>query len=313
MREDVTFESGGSRCAGWLYRPPAASAPCVVMAHGFGGVKEARLDAYAERFQERGFAVLVFDYRHFGASDGEPRQLLDIARQLEDWMAAVAYARTLPGVDPVRIALWGTSFSAGHVVSVAARDPEVAAVVAQVPFADGIATTVRMSPLLVGKLLLKGLADAAGALAGRDPVTVPIVGPPGSIACLTTPDAEPGYLALVPPGCAFDNRVAARICLALPRYRPGRLAGRVRCPALFCVAADDVVTPPAAAISAANRAPRGELRRYPGGHFDLYLGETFERVIADQLDFLSRHLLERPRADVARDAESRAADLRGKR
>src|SRR5438270_10283107 len=97
-RSDVVFDSWGLRCAAWLYRPrdgaegtgpPTEGAmrvptqergglPCVVMAHGWSGVREQRLDAYAERFARAGFTALLFDYRHFGASEGEPRQLLDI-------------------------------------------------------------------------------------------------------------------------------------------------------------------------------------------------------------------------------------------
>src|SRR5207244_4307829 len=116
-----------------------AHVPCVVLAHGWTGIREARLDAYAERFAVAGMAALVFDYRHFGASEGEPRQLLDIRRQLEDWAAAIAYARTLEGVDPERIALWGSSFSGGHVVETAACDRRIGAGVGQVPFVGGLA------------------------------------------------------------------------------------------------------------------------------------------------------------------------------
>lgn len=112
-RGDVHFESSGIRCAAWHYQPEDGdeAAPCVVMAHGFSATRELRLDAYAERFAAAGFACLVFDYRHFGASEGAPRQLLDIERQLADWRAAIAYARSLRGVDPERIALWGSSFA----------------------------------------------------------------------------------------------------------------------------------------------------------------------------------------------------------
>src|SRR3954454_24924050 len=108
-RAEVRFASGDADCAAWLYRPEAP-APLLVMGHGLGAVREMRLDAYAECFAAAGFAALVFDYRHFGASGGEPRQLLDIRRQLADWAAALAYARGLEGVDAARIALWGTSF-----------------------------------------------------------------------------------------------------------------------------------------------------------------------------------------------------------
>jgi len=93
MREDITFNSFGTECAAWLYRPEAESpTPCVVMAHGFSGVREARLDAYAERFCKAGMAVLLFDYRHFGASAGEPRQLMSVQKQLQDWETAVSVA-----------------------------------------------------------------------------------------------------------------------------------------------------------------------------------------------------------------------------
>src|SRR2546430_8057025 len=132
-RRDVTFRSGDDTCAAWLYTPAGDGPhPIVVLAHGFGAVREARLWAYAERFAAAGMAALVFDYRHFGASAGTPRQLLDVPSQLEDWAAAVAYARSLDGVDPDRIALWGTSFSRGHVVATAADDGRAAAGLAQV-------------------------------------------------------------------------------------------------------------------------------------------------------------------------------------
>ena len=119
-RTDIQFPSQGLACRGWFYSAGTDKLrPCIVMAHGFGGVKEMRLDAYAERFAAAGYHVLVFDYRHFGASDGEPRQILSIRRQHQDWRAALAHARSLPGVDAARIILWGTSFSGGHAAAVA--------------------------------------------------------------------------------------------------------------------------------------------------------------------------------------------------
>src|SRR6478752_1701674 len=108
-RTDVRFASGDADCAAWLYRPEGVSpAPMLVMGHGLGAVRGMRLDAYAERFASAGFAALVFDYRHFGASGGEPRQLLDIRRQLEDWRTAVAHARGLEGVE--KVGLFGSRF-----------------------------------------------------------------------------------------------------------------------------------------------------------------------------------------------------------
>ena len=105
-RSDVSFQSGGTECAAWLYRPEAeAPRPLVVMAHGFSATRELGLEAYAERFCAAGLGVLLFDYRHFGASGGEPRQLLDISRQHADFRRALAYARDLDWVDPERVGL----------------------------------------------------------------------------------------------------------------------------------------------------------------------------------------------------------------
>jgi pimeloyl-ACP methyl ester carboxylesterase len=260
------------------------------MAHGFGATREGRLWAYAERFQDAGLGVLVFDYRHFGASEGEPRQLLAIARQLEDWRAAVEYARSRPDVDAARVALWGSSLSGGHVIATAADAPGVAAVIAQVPFVAGLATLRQNSPAQILRLTAAGLRDELARRVGREPEPLAIVGPPGSLAVMTTPDAEPGYQALYPPEVEWENHVAARIALRVGLYRPGARASEVRCPLLVAVGEQDGVTPPGPAIEVARRAPRGELAIYPLGHFDVYRGEPFERVVGDEIEFLLRHL-----------------------
>jgi uncharacterized protein len=291
-RSDVTFPSGGDTCAAWLYRPDGDGAPpIVILAHGFGGVREARLWAYAERFEEAGFAALVFDYRHFGASGGEPRQLLDIERQHEDWRAAIEFARGLDGIDRERVALWGTSFSGGHVAVLAAEDQHLAAAISQGPYLDGLWALRAAGPRNILRLTAAGLRDEAHRLAGRAPYMLPVVGPPGTPAAMNSPDAEPGYRALFPPDVHFRNEVAARAGLRIASYRPIRHAPRIACPWLVCVADDDVVTPPHPALKAAGLAPRGEARRYPYRHFDIYVGEAFEQLVADQVEFLQRHLL----------------------
>jgi hypothetical protein len=299
VREDVTFLSGGARgvrCAAWWYRPARDGVattrprPCVVLAHGFCGVREMRLDAYAERFAAAGYAALVFDYRHFGASAGEPRQLLDIDRQLADWNAAIAFARSLDGVDAERIVLWGTSFSGGHVLVTAAADPRVAAVIAQAPHTSGPAA-VASAPLWVGaRLSAIALADALGARLGRAPRYVAAVGRPGALAAMTTPGAVEWLARVTPPGAVIREDVIARVLLQLPRYSPGKRAGAVRCPLLVQVATRDRLTPPGPAEAACRAAQRGELIGYPVDHFGIYLDEAFERAVGDQLAFLGRHV-----------------------
>ena len=291
-RGDSPFTSGGSRCAAWLYRPDGGdSVPCVVMAHGFSGVREQRLDAYAERFAAAGLAVVVFDYRHFGGSEGEPRQLLDISRQLADWKAAVTHARSLDGIDPDRIALWGSSFSGGHVVAVAAGDERIAAVVSQAPFTDGLTAIKAIGPAQGARLTLAGVRDQLAALAGRPPLYLPAVGAPGSPAVMSAPEAEPGFRSLDPPESTWKNRVTARVMLRVGTYRPYAKLGRLRMPVLVQVCERDQTTPPAPAVKAARVSANASLISYDIGHFDIYTEPQFERTVSDQTDFLVRNLI----------------------
>jgi uncharacterized protein len=297
QREDVQFTSGDDRISAWLYRPLNSGAsgangraPLLVMAHGLGAVRTMRLDAYAERFSAAGYACLVFDYRNFGDSGGQPRQLLDVGMQLADWAAAVAYARTLGDIDHSQIGLWGTSFGGGHVIATAARLPGIAAAVAQCPFTDGVASVRAMNPVTAALITARAVRDVVGAWLGKPPVMVPTAGNPGEVALMTAPDAYAGYLRLVPEGVELANEVAARIGLKVITYRPGRLAAKITCPILFCVCETDSVAPAVPTLRYAARAPRGEVRMYPEGHFAIYVDDAFERVVADQLDFLDRHL-----------------------
>ncbi len=289
-RIDVTFDSHGDVCAAWLYLPTGTGpAPVMVMAHGLGGTREMRLDAYAERFRAAGYACLVFDYRYFGASGGEPRQLLDIESQLQDWASAIDHARSRSDVDTSRIVLWGSSFGGGHVIVAAARDQKVAAVISQCPFTDGIASGLASNTWTSAKLSGRALGDLAGSVIGRPPLMVNTAGRPGTTALMTSPDSYDGYLALAPDADeTFHNRVAARVALQIVRHRPGRRAKNVRCPILFVVCETDSVAPATATLRYARTAPHGEIKTYDAGHFEIYLGEAFERVVGDQIEFLTR-------------------------
>jgi len=143
-RRDVTFPSQGLTCAAWYYVPTGLksgeSRPAIVMAHGYSGVKEAYLDNFASKFADEGFVVLVFDYRYLGASEGEPRQQILWYEQIVDYRNAITWATLQPEVDAARIGVWGTSYSDGHVLQLAAFDKRVKAVVAQVPAAGACRT-----------------------------------------------------------------------------------------------------------------------------------------------------------------------------
>ncbi|WP_045824654.1 alpha/beta hydrolase [Williamsia herbipolensis] len=293
-RVEETFASEGVGCAATVYRPSTASpgtrTPVIVMAHGFGGVRALRLPAYAEVFAAAGYVVMVFDYRYFGDSEGEPRQLLDVSSQLADWRCAIAHARTIDVADPDTVIAWGTSFAGGHVISTAGSGERLAAIIAQVPHvsgpaavrATGIRRALRIAPV--------ALADTVAALLHRTPRYVASIGPDGSASVMSAPGAEEAFERLVTASGIrrgeYAETVAARIALRIGLYSPARSAARVRCPALIQVATGDTIAPSAAATKAARSMPDATVLTYEGGHFDPYVSPLFPSVVADQLAFL---------------------------
>ncbi|MFD0441075.1 alpha/beta hydrolase [Streptomyces chartreusis] len=274
------------------------SPPVVVLGHGLGATREMRLDAFAKRFAQAGIASLAFTYRHFGDSGGSPRQLLSIKRQITDWDSALAHVKSRHDVDHARVAVWVSSFGGGHAITVASRHPELRAAVAQCPFTDGLASAFALGPLASLRITPVLARDLASRVRGKVPSMVPIAAPPGSPALMNAPDALPGYEALQPPGKTFRTEVAARVIPTIATYRPGRAAKKVAIPILFCVSNTDSVTPPAQTLRYARTAPQGEIKRYDAGHFDFYTGETFEALVHDQIEFLTRQLAPAPAAST---------------
>jgi uncharacterized protein len=295
-RTKVHFSSAGIDCAAWHY--PGDNGACVVMAAGGAVTKEPGTDRFAQRFQDAGFSVLAFDYRHLGESGGQPRQIVNSSKQRADLRAAVAFARTLTEVDPARVALWGFSLSGGHVLRVAAEDPDVAAVIAQTPFLDGPVTTRAAlrheKPVSALRFTGRGFIDTARGLLGRPPLLVLLAGPPGTVALLTTPDGIDGDRALNPGNRypQWQQTMAARSALALAAYRPGKWAARVKCPLLFVACDQDQSVLAEPAVRAAGRSAQGELVRLPGGHYAPFL-DAHETAVEAELAFLRRHLIER--------------------
>ena len=301
-----------------VFRPTTgrSETPAIVMARGFGTPRALGLYRYAEEFVRAGYIVVVFDYRHFGESEGQPRQLLDIAKQ-QDWRNAVAYARALEGVDPSRIVGWGTSFAGGHVLTLAGEGEDFAAIIAQVPHvsgpaavrASGLRSALRVAPL--------ALIDQTGALLGRSPRYINSVGHPGERAVMTSPDAQDGRDRLLrESGVAegtYLETVAARILLRIGLYSPGRAAARISCPTLIQIMSDDAVTPAAVAIRTALRIPRATVHIHRGGHFDPYVEPMFPVIVLEQLAFLdaAAPLPGQAQRTSARSPDPCARSLRG--
>ncbi|HEY3482345.1 MAG TPA: alpha/beta hydrolase, partial [Streptomyces sp.] len=139
--------------------------------------------------------------------------------------------------------------------------------------------------------------DLAATAVGRAPVRVKVAARAGELGLMSTddaPDVFDGITGLLHASgmteADYRNDVPARVALQIPLYAPGRKTARVHCPILFCVCDDDTVAPPKATLRHAAKAPHGVIKRYPAGHFDIYTGEPFEQVVADQLDFLRTHV-----------------------
>ena len=274
--------------------------PVVVMAHGIGAERAFGLDRFARRFAARGLAVLTFDYRHFGGSSGTPRHLVVPARQREDYRAALAFVRGDPRVDARRIALWGTSFSGGHVLAVAADAPAgLQAVVSQIPFVSGMASTLAYPFRYQLPATVLGVVDAMRGALGVSPLTVPVVRERG-LALLASPDSRDGYLGMVPEHSGWTGRVPARVFLEVLRYHPGLRAHRIAVPVLVVGAEKDAICPIGATRRMVRWLPDGEFHALPMGHFDPYQGAWFERVVDLETGFLERHLLDEDRQEPDR-------------
>ncbi|ABS64459.1 alpha/beta hydrolase fold [Parvibaculum lavamentivorans DS-1] len=290
-RRPVSFKSGKWTLKGYLHEP--AGAPpfaCLVMCHGFSGTMD-RLQDHAAAFSEAGFAVLTFDYRNFGESGGKPRQVISIERQLNDIAAAIAFVRAQSNIDSGKVVLWGSSLGGGHVVVAAARDKRVAAVISQVPFngfpkkVEGMTAGRRRQ--IVGAMLKDWLRGKLGL----SPVYMAAVGHKGEFAVMASDDAAAAVEAMSGGGATtWQNKVAPRILLEMVFYKPGNFAPFVSAPLLVCMAEGDKETPPETVRELAEKAPRGELRRYPIRHFEIYREDIRDMVLRDQIAFLKTHL-----------------------
>ena len=289
--EPSEFISQNTVCDGDFYLPEGVeNPPVVVMAHGFAAERTFRLTAFAEVFAQRGLAAYCFDYRGFGKSKGKIRNYVSPKRHLQDWRAALAHVRKSGLVNPHKIALWGSSFSGGHVIKIAAEDRAVRGIVSQVPFTDSLTVPEAGDLNFMGRVLKHALRDYWNMIRLKEPHYIPAVAKPGSVGGLVQPGAIDDYKALVPEDSTWENKVPARSLVETMFYRPGFAAAKLACPALFILAEDDNITLASAAKRAAKSALYGKIMNIPGGHFDVYTGELFEKVSSEEADFLEECL-----------------------
>lgn len=284
-REEVSFESGGVACAGWLYRPeaPSGDVPCVVMAHGFSLTRHDGLDLFARRFADAGLSALVFDYRYLGDSGGEPRQRFRKRDQLADWERAIEFARRCEGIDGSRTILWGYSFGGGHVATIAPRTKDLAAAILLSPYLNGLRRAIKVSPRLSAWMLPRALAD----LAGRR-VMVPVTGPDGARAAMSFPGEADGFARAVPPGSPWRNEIGPAPFATIAFHRPLVNARRTTVPIWVGRGSRDITVDGPSIGRYAERAPGAELHDYDAEHFDPLIEPLAGEIAASQIEFLRR-------------------------
>lgn len=286
-RTDVRFSSGRDHCVGWLYWPAAAlsdkTVPCVVMAHGLSATRHDGLPSFADRFTQAGYAVLLFDYRYFGDSGGQPRQRFRISAQLEDLRNAIAFARGQRGIEPDRIVLWGYSFGGGHVVAIAAQDHRVAAALVLCPFLNGMRRVISTPLRAIAKLLPLAIADRCG---WRQ--TVPATGPVGTRAIMTLPGEAEGFAAIIPADSPWRNAITPDFVTTIAFYRRLSRAHRITCPLWVGLGERDITVHRGSVEELARRTPHGVLQCYPYDHWEPFQGQAPELITKDQLNFLTR-------------------------
>ncbi len=301
-RRDVTFVSQGVKCAAWYYLPVGMKAglsadnkrPLIVMAHGYSGVKEMYLDKYADKFAAAGFAVLVFDYRYLGASEGEPRQQVIWWDQIIDYRNAITWAALQPEVDAARIGVWGSSYGGGHVLRLAAFDKRVKAVVSQVPITNTWeAFYAKLPPDVIAGISAGHARARTLRMTTGEVAYTAIVSADGKRASLPQPESYQWALDAARRAPRWENRVSVESTEAFMNYDPtGTIHLIAPIPLLMVVAGEDTISPTALQKKAFERAGEPKkLVEVPGRHFDPYDGPKHMAFFAPQLAWFQQHLM----------------------
>jgi fermentation-respiration switch protein FrsA (DUF1100 family) len=263
------------------------------MAHGWSSVKEMSLASYAEAFAKAGFIVLVFDYRFLGASGGMPRQRVIPSEQQADYRNAITYMSRQPEVDADRIGLWGTSYSGGHVLEVAATDRRVKAVVAQVPAVNTAALAWRWirngwhrEVWQTTKLMLKQLFHPFTQL------YIPVVNDPGLAATLPGGEGARWFERERKNAPSWKNEVTVSSSIAAMFYRGARFIHRIApTPLLMVVASHDDIVLTSECLKAFQRAQEPKkLLEVEGGHFDFYEEPGLSKVLSTEVEWFQLYL-----------------------
>ncbi len=291
-RENVEFKTDDITLKGWFYAPKAKlPVPCIIMTHGFSALKEHFLDKFADHFASAGMCVLVYDNRNFGESGGQPRLEVDPVAQVRDMRNAITYVQELKTVDSKKIGIWGTSFSGGVVLTVAAIDKRVSCVVSQVPFVSGHHKALRLNrPEQWDNIRKKYYADRRARLKGNPPATISVVTEnPEKPAIMKIPSAYSFFTSVK----SWENKVTLRSVENSGEFEPIHYIKYISpTPILFIVAKKDTINTTDLALKAFSKAREPKrLVMIEGDHFVPYV-EQFEPCVDAATRWYQKHLLE---------------------
>ena len=288
---DVEWKSNGTTVRGHLYLPEGAGPhPVVVMAGGWCYVKELVQPEYAQIFAGSGVAALVFDYRGFGTSDGEPRQHIDPDAQIEDYKNAISWVETRPELDMERIGIWGISYSGGHVLIVGATDPRVRCIVSNIPVVDGWLNMKRVHSALAFRNLEERIVeDRRKRLATGEYGSIPMSSqdPSQELSTWPFPEVTPPFMRFketVAPTHEHWSTIASVELLMHYDVRPflHRILGT---PVLMTVAEGDDITLWEEEIAVFNQIATPDKRLYlcrDTSHMTLYSNKSRLELLAEE-------------------------------
>ena len=293
--EQVEFESAGATLRGRLYRPVSRTgdAPAIVMAHGFS-VLAAWLTDLATDYAATGFAVLLFDHRNFGESEGQPRYGFDTLLQIRGYRDAISFVETQSGIDKRKIAVFGESASSLVVQFIGVFDRRVRAVIAHTPVCGNSATKFDDSPEKFDWLRENWSSLDLSTVPAREMAVRFCRLHEGEGPIIVDGGAAVGYATRMRKKYASDwsNQVFVLQRKLEAQFNEQRLPAKyLRVPTLFVIATDDEV--PVCEL-ATNRqcfdlidAPK-QLLEVTGGHFGLaYHGtEPYRQALSVDIKFL---------------------------
>jgi fermentation-respiration switch protein FrsA (DUF1100 family) len=286
MREDVEFKAlDGTPLAAFLCMPDSGGGPfpAIVLSHGFGAVKEMALDQYADVFCAAGLACLVYDHRNTGSSGGTPRGEIDPWQQISDMRDAVTYVGSRSEVDADRIGLWGTSFSGGHSLVVAATDRRIKCVVSVVPTISGHQNTTRALTTDAYAAFLQTVnQERAARQSGEEPRMIPIS---------MEGDESYEWSKVAGVGTTYVNSCTLLSRAMRGAYEPGSYIHAISpTPLLLALATHDtkcLTDVQLEAYSTAHEPKRLEM--FPGGHYAPYTTQL-DAISSASRDWFTTHL-----------------------